>query len=128
MQRRYIFVGLMLAVLVGAFFYLRAEQRAQIDFEQVEPIPGDKMEMREPPLRVAMISVLNHARTERDEYGRQRRGCGAWRCSCTAAAMPRSISCWRRGMRMSRSCRAVHIWCMGKRRMCASWRCRSGAG
>ena len=64
MQRRYIFTGLVLAVLVGAFFYLRAEQRTQIDFEQVEPIPGYKMEMREPPLRVAMISVLNHARTE----------------------------------------------------------------
>ena len=40
MQRRYIFAGLVLALLVGAFFYLRAEQRAQIDFEQVEPIPG----------------------------------------------------------------------------------------
>ena len=67
MQRRYIFVGLVLAVLVGAFFYLRAEQRTQIDFEQVEPIPGYKMEMREPPLRVAIISVLNHARTEGDQ-------------------------------------------------------------
>ena len=64
MQRRYIFAGLVLALLVGVFFSLRAEQRAQIDFEQVEPIPGYKMEMREPPLRVAMISVLNHARTE----------------------------------------------------------------
>ena len=64
MQRRYIFTGLVLAVLVGVFFYLRAEQRTQIDFEQVEPIPGYKMEMREPPLRVAMISVLNHVRTE----------------------------------------------------------------
>lgn len=64
MQRRYMFVGLVLALLVGAFFYLRTEQRTQIDFEQVEPIPGYKMEMREPPLRMAMISVLNHARTE----------------------------------------------------------------
>lgn len=64
MQWRYVFMGLMLAVLVGVFFYLRVEQRTQIDFEQVEPIPGYKMEMREPPLRVAMISVLNHARTE----------------------------------------------------------------
>ena len=53
MQRRYIFVGLVLALLAGVFFCLRAEQRAQIDFEQVEPIPGYKMEMREPPLRVA---------------------------------------------------------------------------
>ena len=64
MQRRYMFAGLVLALLAGVFFCLRAEQRAQIDFEQVEPIPGYKMEMREPPLRVAMISVLNHARTE----------------------------------------------------------------
>jgi len=64
MQRRSVFMGLMLAVLVGVFFYLRAEQGTQIDFEQVEPIPGYKMEMREPTLRVAMISVLNHARTE----------------------------------------------------------------
>ena len=51
MQRRYVFIGLILALLVGVFFYLRAEQRTQIDFEQVEPIPGYKMEMREPPLR-----------------------------------------------------------------------------
>lgn len=64
MQRRYIFTGLVLALLVGVCFYLSAEQRTQTDFEQVEPIPGYKMEMREPPLRVAMISVLNHARTE----------------------------------------------------------------
>ena len=64
MQRRSVFMGLMLALLVGVFFYLRVEQRTQIDFEQVEPIPGYKMEMRTPPLRVAMISVLNHARTE----------------------------------------------------------------
>lgn len=64
MQRRYIFAGLMLALLAGVFFYLRAGQWEQIDFEQVEPIPGYKMEMREAPLRVAMISVLNHVRTE----------------------------------------------------------------
>ena len=64
MQRRYMFAGLMLALLASVFFYLRTGQREQIDFEQVEPIPGYKMEMREPPLRVAMISVLNHARTE----------------------------------------------------------------
>ena len=32
MQRRYIFTGLVLALLVGVFFSLRAEQRAQIDF------------------------------------------------------------------------------------------------
>lgn len=51
MQRRSVFMGLVLAVLVGVFFYLRVEQRTQIDFEQVEPIPGYKMEMREPPLR-----------------------------------------------------------------------------
>lgn len=67
MRWRYIFAGFVLAVLVGVFFYLRAEERAQIDFEQVEPIPGYKMEMRDPPLRVAMISVLNHARTEGDQ-------------------------------------------------------------
>lgn len=54
----------MLVVLLGVFVCLRMQERAQIDFEQVEPIPGYKMEMREPPLRVAMISVLNHARTE----------------------------------------------------------------
>mgnify|MGYP000926208404 CR=1 FL=1 len=47
MQRRSVFTGLVLAVLVGVFFYLRVEQRTQIDFEQVEPIPGYKMEMRE---------------------------------------------------------------------------------
>ena len=65
MQRRsYILLGLMLAVLLGVFVCLRMQERTQIDFEQVEPIPGYKMEMREPPLRVAMISVLNHARTE----------------------------------------------------------------
>lgn len=65
MQRRsYILLGLMLVVLLGVFVCLRMQERAQIDFEQVEPIPGYKMEMREPPLRVAMISVLNHARTE----------------------------------------------------------------
>ena len=67
MQRRSVFMGLVLVVLVGVFFYLRAEHRTQIDFEQVEPIPGYRMEMREPPLRVAMISVLNHARTEGDQ-------------------------------------------------------------
>ena len=65
MQRRsYILLGLMLVVLLGVFVCLRMQERTQIDFEQVEPIPGYKMEMREPPLRVAMISVLNHARTE----------------------------------------------------------------
>ena len=68
MQRRsYILLGLMLAVLLGVFVCLRMQERALIDFEQVEPIPGYKMEMREPPLRVAIISVLNHARTEGDQ-------------------------------------------------------------
>ena len=67
MQRRsYILLGLMFAVLLGVFVCLRMQERALIDFEQVEPIPGYKMEMREPPLRVAMISVLNHQTT--DEY------------------------------------------------------------
>ena len=68
MQRRsYILLGLMFAVLLGVFVCLRMQERALIDFEQVEPIPGYKMEMREPPLRVAIISVLNHARTEGDQ-------------------------------------------------------------
>ena len=127
MQRRYIFAGLMLALLAGVIFYLRTGQREQIDFEQVEPIPGYKMEMREAPLRVAMISVLNHARTE--GYQSQMGGYSGDRCcSCTAAATPRSISCWPREMRMWRSSQAVPIWCMGKRRMYVSWRCRSEEG
>lgn len=57
MQRRSVFTGLVLAVLVGVFFYLRVEQRTQIDFEQVEPIPGYKMEMREPPLRCRRLGA-----------------------------------------------------------------------
>jgi len=64
MRRSYLWVGVLLFALGGALLMLVSRERAQIDFEQVEPIPGYKMEMREPPLRVAMISVLNHARTE----------------------------------------------------------------
>ena len=68
MQRRsYILLGLVFAALLGVLACLRMQERALIDFEQVEPIPGYKMEMREPPLRVAIISVLNHARTEGDQ-------------------------------------------------------------
>ena len=125
MQRRsYILLGLMLVVLLGVFVCLRMQERAQIDFEQVEPIPGYKMEMREPPLRVAMISVLNHARTEGYQSQMVRslgRLLGRPCCSCTAVATPRSISCWPREMRMWRSSQAVPIWCMGKRRMYVSW-------
>ena len=64
MRRSYLWVGVLLLALGGALLMLVSRERTQIDFEQVEPIPGYKMEMREPPLRVAMISVLNHARTE----------------------------------------------------------------
>ena len=64
MRRSYLWVGVLLFALGGALLMLVSRERAQIDFEQVEPIPGYKMEMRETPLRVAMISVLNHARTE----------------------------------------------------------------
>ena len=64
MRRSYLWVGVLLFALGGALLMLVSRERAQIDFEQVEPIPGYKMEMREPPLRVAMISVLTHARTE----------------------------------------------------------------
>ena len=64
MRRSYLWVGVLLFALGGALLMLVSRERAQIDFEQVEPIPGYKMEMREPPLRVAMISVLNHVRTE----------------------------------------------------------------
>ena len=64
MRRSYLWVGVLLFALGGALLMLVSRERTQIDFEQVEPIPGYKMEMRTPPLRVAMISVLNHARTE----------------------------------------------------------------
>ena len=64
MRRSYLWVGVLLFALGGALLMLLSRERTQIDFEQVEPIPGYKMEMRTPPLRVAMISVLNHARTE----------------------------------------------------------------
>ena len=64
MRRSYLWVGVLLFALGGALLMLLPRERTQIDFEQVEPIPGYKMEMRTPPLRVAMISVLNHARTE----------------------------------------------------------------
>ena len=64
MRRSYLWVGVLLLALGGALLMLVSRERTQIDFDQVEPIPGYKMEMRTPPLRVAMISVLNHARTE----------------------------------------------------------------
>ena len=64
MRRSYLWVGVLLFALGGALLMLLPRERTQIGFEQLEPIPGYKMEMRTPPLRVAMISVLNHARTE----------------------------------------------------------------
>ncbi|EFW28696.1 PhnD/SsuA/transferrin family substrate-binding protein [Selenomonas artemidis] len=64
--RQYIFVGAVLAVLAAVLVHTLSEERIQVYFDRVEAIPGYKIELREQPLRIAMISVLNHQTT--DEY------------------------------------------------------------
>ena len=64
--RQYIFLGAVLAVLAAVLVHTLSEERIQVYFDRVEAIPGDKVELREQPLRIAMISVLNHQTT--DEY------------------------------------------------------------
>ena len=63
---QYIFVGAVLAVLAAVLVHTLSEERIQVYFDRVEAIPGYKIELREQPLRIAMISVLNHQTT--DEY------------------------------------------------------------
>ena len=64
--RQYIFVGAVLAVLAAVLVHTLSEERIQVYFDRVEAIPGYKIELREQPLRIAMISVLNRQTT--DEY------------------------------------------------------------
>ena len=59
-----LFLGMVCILAAGLFSFWIAEDKIEIYFDHVEPIPGYKMELRDPPLRIAMISVLNHENTE----------------------------------------------------------------
>jgi len=55
-MRQYIFLGAVLALLSAVLVQTVSEERIQAYFDRVEAIPGYKIELREQPLWIAMIS------------------------------------------------------------------------
>ena len=60
---------MLLAVLAAVLWPLAQRQFAdvQVRFDQTESIPGYQFRNSDPPLRIAMISVLNHEATAKDQ-------------------------------------------------------------